>query len=211
MAALHGAHGELQGGDAADEDAAEKDPERDHQEEGRAHRYLEKRPPLGGDQPFRFRQRGEQHQPRLGAPGIAEQSDHPQGSPRLRIVEHLTGHARRRPAPAAEDDSPGIDPGGGEIRVDPERRLPRNLRAHDPTVGADGGGELVRDLIVVVAGVLQGERGGARQLRGALADLVLDGSLADAQAQGRGDQQRGRQNGGEEEHELEPKGHPVSL
>ena len=78
--ALHRAHRQLQGRDAADEDAPEQDPERHHEEEGCTHRDLEERLPLGGDQVLRLRKRCQQNQTSLGASRIIEGGHQPQRS-----------------------------------------------------------------------------------------------------------------------------------
>ena len=78
-------------------------------------------------------------------------------------------------------------------------------------MGTDRRSELFRDLVVVVPGVLQGERGGARQLPGTLADLLLDGPLPDAQPERARDKQRGGEHRREQEHQLEPQRHPAVL
>jgi len=183
VSAFHRAHRELQRRDAADEDAPEQDPEGDDQEQRRSHRDLQQRLPLRRDQALRLGERSQQHQPRLRPAGVVVGRDYPHRAARFRVVDHLAGDPRRRPAPAREDDPAGIDLGGCEVRVDAQWPPAAPLRRAAAPVRADRRRQLLGDLVVFGPGVLERQRGRAGELRGALADLILDGTLADAQAQ----------------------------
>ncbi len=69
--------------------------------------------------------------------------------------------------------------------------------------------QLLGDLVVVGPGVLERERGRAGELGGALADLVFHRALGNAQTKRGSNQEGRRKDGGEEEDQLEPQGHPA--
>ena len=211
VSAFHRAHRELQRRDAADEDAPQQDPEGDDQEQRRSHRDLQQRPAFRRDQALRLGERSQEHQSRLRPAGVVVGCHHPHRAAHVRVVDHLADDLCRRPAPPREHDPAAIDPGGCEVRVDPQGRLPRHFGAQKPAVRPDGRGQLLGDLFVLGPGVLERHGGGAGELRCALADLVLDGTLADAQAQRRSDQERRGEDRGKEKDQLEPERHPAVL
>jgi len=184
---LHRAHRELQGGDAADEDPPEQDPEWP-----RRGRRMRPSPPAA--RPCARRRPGAPPPPTMpAAPGAL-------GAPC--IVERGTSRSAR-PDSGSSITSPASRVAGPRQRV--KTMPPASIRAAVKSasipraacratphagfpMGPDGRRQLFRDLIVVVPRVLHGESGGARQLGGALADLLLDGPLRDAQAERAGDE-----------------------
>ena len=110
----------------------------------------------------------------------------------------------KRTAPAGQQDPLGSDARRNEVGIDPERGGTRQLRSQQAAVHADGGRQLLGDLLVVRSRPAQRRRGGTRKLDGPIAHLGFDGSLRDAQPEPGGDEQGGGENRREQRDELEP-------
>src|SRR5216684_4112106 len=117
----------------------------------------------------------------------------------------VNGSAQRTARPCSGSST--MAEARGRLGSGPRQRVgPGQLRAQEAAMHADGGGQLLGDLLVVGAGPPQRRGGGASQLDGAVPHLGLDGSLRDAEPESRGDEQRRGQHRGEQRNQLEPQG-----
>ena len=205
-ASLDRAHGVGELDDAPDEDAPEQDPEGRAQEEARPDRDGEERAALGGDEPFRFGERGHEQESCAGAAAVGERLQVAHGAALIGLLDD-GGDARRRlrrSAPAGESDPARGDAGRDEVRIEAERGGPCELSAKQPPMHADGRRQLLGDLIVVGASAAEGGGRFPRELHGAIADFPLYRTLGNAQAETGRDEQRGREHRREERDELQP-------